>query len=398
MKLGEHVSLRLLFVTSLIPGKNPSTGYELANAAVLDGLARAGCEVTIIGCTWPGQPIERRPNTFVLDEVEVRTEKAGLWRKLYWLGLSFLLRSPMTCAKLRAIPRRKLEDALRECGNFDGYVLNGISLPGAFSEHFADKPSIFIAHNVEHLSSAENAVHSTSFLMRALFFRDSRLLKKLEDMLCSRAAVTVTFAKEDGADLGLSPDRYVVLPLNIPDVVAAPPKQALKYDIALLGTWSWQPNRIGLDWFLKSVKPALAPGTRIAVAGSGMSEAKASWPDVDFVGRVENARDFITSCAVVPLISRAGTGVQLKTIETFSLGMPSVGTTSSVRGIATLPANCTLADEPADFARALNEKIERARSGDLQRIDSISFAKEQEALMDRQIARLLASFGRALKP
>jgi hypothetical protein len=82
------------------------------------------------------------------------------------------------------------------------------------------------------------------------------------------------------------------------------------------------------------------------------------------------------------------------------LGLPSVATTSSVRGIATIPANCTLADDPADFAAALNEKIRRARAGDRQRLDGRMFADEQRARMDagiQEMLRLLSDKRSALK-
>ena len=156
-----------------------------------------------------------------------------------------------------------------------------------------------------------------------------------------------------------------------------------------MGTWTWHPNRIGLEWFLNNVKPRLLDDVRISVAGSTPADLASTWPDVDFVGRVERATDFVAESAVIPLISRAGTGVQLKTIETFSLGLPSVATTSSVRGIAAIPDNCTIADDPESFAAALNEKIRRARAGDLQRFDGRLFAEAQAELMDAGIGRML---------
>ena len=48
-----------------------------------------------------------------------------------------------------------------------------------------------------------------------------------------------------------------------------------------------------------------------------------------FVGRVPDAVAFVLSGRTVPLISRAGTGVQLKTIETFELGLPAVASMSA---------------------------------------------------------------------
>ena len=75
------MSLHLVFVTSLVEQANPSTGYELANAALLQGLRRAGVRTTVIGCAWPGQAIAPGAHAS-LGEVEVRTDKAGPWLKI----------------------------------------------------------------------------------------------------------------------------------------------------------------------------------------------------------------------------------------------------------------------------------------------------------------------------
>ena len=113
-----------------------------------------------------------------------------------------------------------------------------------------------------------------------------------------------------------------------------PAKRDPTYDATLIGTWTWQPNRIGLEWFLDKVVPHLPDDFTIAIAGSmPAGHAQSPHPGVSFVGRVADAIEFVLSGRVVPLISRAGSGVQLKTIETFELGLPAVATSRSLRGI-----------------------------------------------------------------
>ena len=382
------MSLHLVFVTSLVEQANPSTGYELANAALLQGLRRAGVRTTVIGCAWPGQAVAPGAHAS-LGEVEVRTDKAGPWLKMKWLLMSLATGLPMSSAKLRVIRNEAVRSALASAGPFDGYVLNGVALAGAFPDLFSGKPSIFVAHNVEHRSSAENARNAGSLIKRILFARDARLLKTLEHRLRDQSIGVVTFAAEDAKDLGVPPDRSVFLPLSIARSTHLPETGELAHDLALLGTWTWHPNRIGLEWFLNEVKPRLLDDVRISVAGSTPADLASAWPGVTFVGKVERATDFVAASAAIPLISRAGTGVQLKTIETFSLGLPSVATTSSVRGIAAIPDNCTIADDPESFATALNDKIRRARTGDLQRLDGQVFVEAQAQLMDDGIKQML---------
>lgn len=383
-------SPHLVFVTSIIPHGVPTTGYEVANAAVVDGLRRAGARVTVLGFTWPGVKADAA-DTVVLGEVEVRTEGAGLKRKIGWVLKSFLTGLTVSSAKLRVIPAQQLREAIKRIGPFDAYVLNGVTLPGAFEDMFNDRPSLFVAHNVEYRSAEENAADAGSFIQKFLFAREARILKGLENRLSAKARFTFTFAEDDGPALGLGPDRFATMPLVTPGGAQAALERPIKYDLALIGTWTWHPNRIGLEWFLRTVKPHLPADISIAIAGNTPADLIAAWSStgsgVNFVGKVPDATEFVESGALVPLISRAGTGVQLKTIETFELGMPSVATAHSVRGISKIPGNCTIADDPQAFAAAIVERIGRIRSGDRQRLDGKAFTGSQIEGMDHAVAR-----------
>ncbi len=53
--------------------------------------------------------------------------------------------------------------------------------------------------------------------------------------------------------------------------------EATKYDLTLIGTWTWHPNRIGLEWFLREVKPLLPKDVSIAIAGNTPADLIAAW-------------------------------------------------------------------------------------------------------------------------
>ena len=242
----------------------------------------------------------------------------------------------------------EVEAAIRRAGPFDGYVLNSVQFAGAFEDLVAARPSIFVAHNVEHLSAHENAEAARDLPERLLYRRESRLLKALEERLCRRARFVFTLAEEDRAALGVGSDeRSAVLALTTRPEAPVRHKRRIECDAALIGTWTWQPNRIGLDWFLDRVVPHLRPDFRIRIAGSG---------------------------------------VQLKTIETFELGLPSVATSRSLRGIGYRPENCVVADDPTAFAAAL----EAAVAGRPADADGASFHRHQIRALDRAIGRGLA--------
>lgn len=376
--------MHLLFATSVVPDGALSSGYEIANAAIIDSLRRVGARVTVLGYIWPGKSPVEPAQTVVLGEVDVRTEGASSLRKAGWLMRAVASGMTFASAKLTDVSAAAVRGAIDRAGPFDGYILNGAQMAGAYQGIFGDRPKLFVSHNVEHISAEENAEAARSSFQKFLFRREARLLRDLEGRLCMDANFIFTLADEDRQPLGVaSDDRSITLPLvTRPAAPPAPTARAIEYDAALIGTWTWQPNRIGLDWFLDEVAPHLPADFTTSIAGHAPADLVARHPGVSFVGRVPDAEAFVRAAAVIPLVSRAGTGVQLKTIETFELGLPSVATSSSLRGIGFRPDNCIVSDDPADFAAALT-KLARHRVADA---DGRDFYRGQRAELDRRIA------------
>ncbi|UDL92168.1 glycosyltransferase family 4 protein [Mesorhizobium sp. PAMC28654] len=382
--------MHLLFATSIVPDGALASGYEIANAAIIAALRRAGARVTVIGFTWPGKEPVDPENTIVLGALDVRTENASSRQKLAWVAKAMLSGLTFASVKLRAASDSEVLAAVGRAGPFDGYVLNSVQFAGAFEKLFDDRPSIFVAHNVEHRSAQENAAAAGSVFQRFLFRREARLLETMEERLCRRARFVFTLAEEDREALGVAAvDRSAVLPLV---TFTQAPKQTgprqIDCDAALIGTWTWQPNRIGLEWFLERVVPHLRPDFRVRIAGSMPSGIASTHPGVKFIGRVPDAEAFVRSAAVIPLISTAGSGVQLKTIETFELGLPSVATSRSLRGIDHRPANCVVTDDPIAFAGALEAAV-----ADVRDVDGSAFHRRQVKALDAAIRHGLEKLG-----
>lgn len=382
--------MNLLFATSIVPDGAATSGYEIANAAIIDALRRAGASVTVIGFTWPGKPPIDPDNTIVLGSVDVRTQGASAGQKLAWMARALASGLTFASAKLRVVSEQAVREAIDVAGPFDAYVLNSVQFAGAFERALGDRPTLFVAHNVEQNSALENAEAASSLLQRLLFRREARLLKSLEARLCSRARFVFTLAEEDRAALGVASDaRSIALPLITTASAPAKKPRTIECDAALIGTWTWQPNRIGLDWFLRHVVPNLPGAFRIRIAGSAPADVSSQHPGVEFVGRVPDAQAFVRSAAVIPLISTAGSGVQLKTIETFELGLPSVATSRSLRGIAYRPSNCVVTDDPRAFAAALVEAAAKSGSD----VDGSAFHARQVKALDVAVAKGLKALG-----
>ena len=97
--------MHLLFVTSLVPDGKPTTGYEIANKAIIDGLVRAGARVTVIGFVWPGSKPLDPENTIVLGEVDVRNDTANFAQKLRWFGKAMMSGLTVSSVKLRVVTK-----------------------------------------------------------------------------------------------------------------------------------------------------------------------------------------------------------------------------------------------------------------------------------------------------
>ncbi|MCB1467546.1 MAG: glycosyltransferase [Rhizobiaceae bacterium] len=372
--------MKLVLATSIIPDGRQTSGNEIATAAILDSLRRAGVEVVVVGFRWPDSTPEDPDRTIVLGAVDVKTATASLGTKLRWLAKAVRSNLTFASAKLREMTPESLRETLAGLEPYDGYVLNSVQLAGAFEDCFRNKPTMFLAQNVEHVTARENAAASRSFVQRLLFLREAALLEKLEQRLCSSARFVFTLSEEDRVALGVEDDRSVTLPLVARRAPDAPAARPVLYDAALIGTWTWQPNRIGLDWFLEKVVPFLPADFSVRIAGSVPDDVSVDRPNIQFVGRVPDAVEFVRGAAMIPLISTSGSGVQLKTIETFELGLPSVATRHSLRGVDYLPPNCHVTDDPREFANAM---VATAKSPQL--VDGREFYARQKRLLDARV-------------
>lgn len=368
--------MKLVFLTSLVPVKNPKSGYDIANRVVVDGLLSLGIKLKIIGYLTPGETPAYPDDTVVLDDLEVTNSKVGKSQKIKWLLRAITSGAPVSVAKMLQTSPQEISSALNACQPYDGLFLNSVQLPGAFIDLFSEDKFVFLAHNVESESAHKNALNASNLLSSYLFKREAKLLKEIEGRLCGRAKHVFTLADGDRAGLHVE-KKSSHLPLV---TQIKPPNYAVgakpKYDLGLIGTWSWAANRSGLDWFLEEVVPHIKD-LKIAIAGKASNIPSSTPKNVEFLGRVEDAHEFVSSCQIIPLISREGTGVQLKTIETFEMGLPTVATTRSLRGLNQMPSNCIVADEGEEFAKALVDMFNRIQSGEELKINGNNFHQQQ---------------------
>jgi glycosyltransferase involved in cell wall biosynthesis len=121
-----------------------------------------------------------------------------------------------------------------------------------------------------------------------------------------------------------------------------------------------QPNFEGLSWFLDTVWPLVIetqPGAHLHVVGSIGQRFTRTYPQVSFLGKLEDLRQAYKDAeiVIVPLLN--GSGMKIKLVEACAFGKACVTTSVGLQGLPFL-ADCTLcADDTAAFAAAVSRLL-----------------------------------------
>lgn len=363
MSASEPHRMRLAFVTSLLPTALPDTGSAIANACIVGALEQAGCEVRQFGFLKADETAAPPPNAVVLARTGIDRERASLLTRTSWIRDSLRLGLPVKAARLAIADAGALREAMSREGPFDACVINGAQVAAAFPWLLQEWPALLVAHDIGHRAAAAHA-RQAGFLRGVVHRRDASLIRASERKAMLAARFVWCLADEDRAGFGVDiADKSAALPLiGLRRPRLEEPANEASTDVGLIGTWTCERNLAGLRWFLDDVVPRLPGDVTIAIAGRLPSGFRSADPRITLSGRVPDAAAFIASCRCSALTSRTDTGIQLKAIEVFQLGMPAVATRASVRGIGWLPTNCLVADDAPGFAAALTKLVRDVRS------------------------------------
>ena len=131
-----------------------------------------------------------------------------------------------------------------------------------------------------------------------------------------------------------------------------------------IGAMNWIPNIEGVKWFLDNVWPRVNqtyPELKFYLAGREMPDwlTHLNMKNVEVLGEVDDALDFIQSKAIeiVPLFS--GSGIRIKIIEGMAMGKAVVSTSIGAEGIDVENGrNIMLADDPDAFFEAVKQCVD----------------------------------------
>lgn len=126
--------------------------------------------------------------------------------------------------------------------------------------------------------------------------------------------------------------------------------------LIFVGAYGHEPNKEGIDWFVKKVTPFLKDEKLT------MNLVGKSWPqiyencqnvNIKIKGFVEHLTDIASgTIMIVPILS--GSGMRMKILEGAAMSLPIVTTTVGVEGLDFKDGeSCIVADKPEDFANAI---------------------------------------------
>jgi hypothetical protein len=345
----------------------PRSGGELCTARLLSEILDAGHQVLLIG----------RGHVPATGLPGVRYVSVGPWVTPFE-ELSTPQRIASLCAALLSgqastVQRlahggvaQQVRHHLQSTGpEIDVLVLDHLQvLPWLAALRGELPPLWLVMHNLEaqnYVELARQAGGRGQRWRQRVLQREARRLRDLECQALSRAAVVACLSAQDAAQLKLtaaacgSRARLEVLPsfpLELHPRLGATlaPRPGPVRRIGMIGTWTWEPNRLGLRWVLDCVLPHLPGPWVLVLAGPGL-EGTALPRRVEWLGRVPSAASFYSSVDVVALASHVGSGVQEKAVEAIAAARLVVATPHSVRGLQwELPDHVWVTGDAQEFA------------------------------------------------
>ncbi|MCE5199277.1 MAG: glycosyltransferase family 4 protein [Armatimonadota bacterium] len=266
--------------------------------------------------------------------------------------------------------RREMQEAFtRLVGDFQPDVVHIDHLQMAqFVDFNASYRTVLDNHNVECMIIKRIAESSKSTMERMCASIEWPKLRAYELDACRRCDAVLTVSEEDKATLqefNQSLANIHTVPIGVDtDYFASVERVNNSKNIISIGTMYWPPNIDSMLYFYREILPLVkreVPDCTLTIIGQRPAAAikkLESDPAVKVTGTVDDVREPARDCGafVVPL--RSGSGVRVKILNAFAMGLPVVSTTVGVEGItAKHGEHLMIADSPADFSRCVAQVL-----------------------------------------
>lgn len=359
--------MRILLLTPALPYP-PHQGGALRNYGIIDTLARAGHQVTLLSFTDSAAdcaPLRHHCTDIITIPAPPRSPQARL-RDLA------LTSQPDLAKRLYSPSMAKALDDLLAAHHFDIIQFEGLEmaiyLPKLRARRTAER-LIYDAHNAEAALQAAIARidgQSAARLPAALYSHiQARRVARFERAVCAAADAVIAVSDEDAAALRpYRPDGHLfVLPNGI-FVDHYAPTSARTLDLGdhalvFTGKMDYRPNIDAVQWFTNAILPPISaafPDVRFYVVGQKPHPQiqMLAGERVAVTGWVEQVHPFLHGATVYVAPLRMGSGTRLKLLEALAARRPVVATPTAAAGLhQDARASMRLAEGESAFAQAV---------------------------------------------
>lgn len=394
--------MKILVLTSVLPFQRRNGG-EICSARLIAKLCEMSGRVLVIG---RGDSID----VPALPQLEARSvaprtpEFANMSaiRKLFSLTGAIFSGEAWTTYRMSGGMEQALRQAVGD-EKFDYVFVDHLQIHAWYKALGISMPVVLLTHNIEHQLYGDMLQRSGGMVTRWALKREQRLLRKLDEAVLRDIGVIACLTASDQAYyLGLAQKLDLTTTVEVlPGYFADEPKDLSSrnlesraggpWRIGILGTWTWESNRIGIEWFVRDVLPYLDDNCEVVIGGQGLQASQLPGR-VRYLGFVESPERFYRSVDVIAIPSVAGGGIQEKTIEALGYGIPVVATEIALRGLLPCPSHVRMADTPSEFALACcrRDEYDQART----QSEILAWNDERRVKYENAINRLFAAASR----
>ena len=321
--------------------------------------------------TQPGNALARESHEAVaaaLPEAEAveliprpKREKRRLQVETMLFGRSYGFRThahkPMARALLRAI--EDFEPDLLHC---DDLLLGDLArlAPSSIVR-------VMALHNIESLLMARMADTTDEQFRRKLYLKEAELQRRWERAHLPEFDLCTCVFSEDANHVTALGANAVCVPNGVDRHQKPSPVRSLgdsePLKLLFIGSGSWEPNRVGMAWFVEKVLPEINCPVFPQVTIVGAHWDWLDSPHCEIAGHVPSIEEYYEShdVALVPLL--AGGGSRLKVAEALAKGVPVVGTTVGLEGYSLEPdVHALFGNTPTQLAEQIQKLDERYRT------------------------------------
>ena len=234
---------------------------------------------------------------------------------------------------------------------------------------------VMALHNIESILMKRMAETTNERLRKMLYTKEAEARRRWEVSYLAGFDLCLGVSDEDTKYCAKLGANAACIPNGVDPHPIPPPVKSLNESdplkLLFVGSGSWEPNRVGMTWFVENILPAINCRVEPEVTIIGAHWDWLDHPLCRVAGHVPSIDDYYGShhVALVPLLS--GGGSRLKVAEALAKGLPLVGTTIGLEGYSLQPTvHALFGDTPGQLMAHIQDLDSKYR-GDTEAVDRL---------------------------